>query len=101
MRSLKPEAVEEPAAGGTPERGLPPEHTPLTLFTMEEAAAHLRVSRRWLQDFIKAHPFYRLAGRRKVFTAADITALFEAFPRPENYRPPCGRSAAVRGGTLG
>ena len=55
---------------------------------MEETAAHLRVSRRWLQDFIQQHPFYRLAGRKKLFTPADITALLEAFPRPKGYKAP-------------
>ena len=40
----------------------------LHLFTIEEVASQLRVSRRWLQDFIKIHPFYNIAGRRKVLS---------------------------------
>ena len=45
------------------------------LYTMEEAAEHLRVSRRTLQELIKRHPFYRSAGRRKLFTETDLTTL--------------------------
>ena len=36
----------------------------LQLYTMEEVAAQLLVSRRWLEGLIKIHPFYRIAGRR-------------------------------------
>lgn len=53
------------------------------LYTMPETAEQLRVSRRWLQDFIKEHPFYRMAGRKKLFSAEDVRKLHEAMPRPE------------------
>lgn len=53
------------------------------LYTMDEVAQHLRISRRVLQDIIKATPCYRLAGRRKLFTADDIAQLVERLPRPE------------------
>jgi hypothetical protein len=56
------------------------------LYTMEETAEQLRVSRRWLQDFIKEHPFYRMAGRKKLFTANDIRDLHQAMPAPEAPR---------------
>jgi hypothetical protein len=49
---------------------------------MEEVAAKLRKSRRWLQDFLQDHPYYRLAGRTKVFTDEDIDRLIEALPCP-------------------
>ena len=55
-------------------------------YTMNEAAKELRVSRRWLQDFLKDHPYYRMAGRRKIFSAANTDQLFEALPRPSDSR---------------
>lgn len=50
------------------------------IFTMEEAAEYLRISRRQLQEIIKDRPFYRHAGRRKLFTDADLARLIEALP---------------------
>src|SRR5882672_12735175 len=47
---------------------------------MSETAAKLRVSRRWLQGFIQDHPFYRLAGTKKLFTDEDINRLIEVLP---------------------
>jgi hypothetical protein len=45
-------------------------------FTMDEAAAELRVSRRKLQGLIKDHPqFCYLNGNRKLFTESDIAGL--------------------------
>lgn len=64
-------------SGNTCASGLPPA---ITLYEMEDAARQLKVGRRWLQEFIKAHPYYRIAGRRKVFTAEHIRQLFEALP---------------------
>lgn len=43
------------------------------IFTMEEAADYLRISRRQLQEIIKDRPFYRQAGRRNV--AGQVRAL--------------------------
>ena len=67
-----PKAAEKPVA--------------LQLYTMEEVAAQLLVSRRWLEGLIKIYPFYRIAGRRKVFTQSDIQRLYEALPRPPSSR---------------
>lgn len=70
------------------------------LLTMDEAATKLRISRRWLQDFIQDHPYYRTAGRKKLFTDEDITRLIEAMPCPGNSsrrvkaRPRSGTSVA-------
>src|SRR6516225_1496597 len=50
--------------------------------TLEEAAAHFRVSRRFFQDFLSNHPFYRVMGRRKLFFPDDIRRLTEALKRP-------------------
>src|SRR5215475_14649668 len=71
---------------------------PEQLFTLEEVAERFRVSRRTLQDYIRRHPYYRTLGRRKLFTEADITRLYEAMPCPsnstENAEAPTGTSAA-------
>src|SRR5262249_60022461 len=56
----------------------------MTFLTLDEAAAKLRKSRRWLQSFLRRHPYYRLAGRTKLFTEADINRLYEALPCPSN-----------------
>ena len=37
----------------------------VAVYTMEEVAQRLHKSGRWLQDFVRNHPFYRLAGRTK------------------------------------
>ena len=54
------------------------------LYTMAEACATLKVSRRWLQDFLKTHRHYRLVGKRKRFSPADLDAIVEALPRPSD-----------------
>lgn len=61
------------------------------LFTMVEAAKEMRASRRWLQEYIKKNPYYRLRGNRKVFTAEDIIKLQEALPCPSTSMPPVPR----------
>ncbi len=70
---------------------------PRELFTVEEVAERFRVSRRTLQDFLRDHPFYRTLGRRKLFSEADITHLYEALPCPsssnENAEARIGTSA--------
>src|SRR5262249_8137638 len=63
------------------------------LHTMDEVAIRLRVSRRWLQDFIKHHPYYRRVGRKKLSTEEDIARLIEALPCPGNS---CHRVKARR-----
>jgi excisionase family DNA binding protein len=46
--------------------------------TILEAAEQLRVSRTWLDGFLKDKPYcYRKAGNRKRFTAADIALISE------------------------
>ena len=52
--------------------------------TMVQCAERLHVSRRTLQDLIREYPFYRLAGRRKLFTEDDFHRLLEALPCPSN-----------------
>jgi len=72
-----------------------------TIFTMEEAAEELHISRRALQDLIKLHPHYALNGHRKLFSESDIRALWEAMrahavPTPTRRKPhvPHGQSSA-------
>ena len=54
------------------------------LYTIEEVAARFRVSRRTLQGHIRNYPYYRLLGRRKLFTEADIAKLYESLPCPSS-----------------
>ena len=61
---------------------------PLRLSTMGEVADTLRVSRRWLQGFIRLHPHYRMAGRKKLFSPADVQLLIEALPCPPTCPAP-------------
>ena len=54
----------------------------VAFFTMNEVAKRLRKTRRWLQDQLREHPedsrgvpFFRNAGRSKLFTEESITRL--------------------------
>ena len=47
-------------------------------YTMNEAAAELRISRRNLQELVKDHPYFYSNGSRKLFTDGDIAALIQA-----------------------
>src|SRR5262245_62547040 len=47
------------------------------IFSLEEAAAHLRVSRRALQEIIKRHPFYAKNGRVYLFSESDVLNIWE------------------------
>ena len=60
------------------------------IYTMTEAACRLRMSRRSLQDLIKAKPFYFRNGARKLFTESDLAALVSAL------REPCRSSSSRR-----
>jgi hypothetical protein len=73
--------------------------------TMDECARRLHISRRLLQDILKAHPHYRIVGgRRKLFAESDFNALVRALPCrsasaiPDRARrrstPSAGRTAA-------
>ena len=68
--------------------------------TVEEAAAELRKSRRWLLTWLRAHPvdargepYYTPVGRDKIFHEADI-ARIERDLREQVRRP--GRSTPAR-----
>src|SRR5262245_43130408 len=69
---------------------------------MDEVAAKLRISRRFLQTMIRSHPYYRLAGRKKLFTDEDVSRLIEAMPCPGNSsRPvPARRSTGTSGANI-
>jgi hypothetical protein len=71
------------------------------LHTMDEVAGKLRKSRRWLQEFLHDHPYYRLAGRTKLFTEEDINRLIEALPCPgsSSRHAKAGRRIGTSGGS--
>jgi len=57
---------------------------------IRDVAARFHKSRRWLKSYLRQNPFdrdgkpfYRRAGRSKLFTEADVLRLFESFPAPE------------------
>ena len=68
-------------------------------YTLAETARTLRKSERWLWDWLKHHqrdcngqPFFRLAGRTKLFSLDDVMRLFKALPCPSD----CDRHVRVR-----
>jgi hypothetical protein len=72
---------------------------------MDEVAGKLRKSRRWLQDFLRDHPYYRTAGRTKLFTDEDVSRLIEALPcgnssHRATARPSIGTSGENISGSL-
>src|SRR6184192_1821580 len=81
-------------------------HVLIALYTLDEVAERLRKSRRWLQDFIRVRPYYRLAGRTKLFSETDIARLVEALPCPSVSCPRAkvkrrtGTSVAVTSGSV-
>lgn len=50
------------------------------LLTLDEAAARLHVSRRWLQGFLRGKPYGKMAGRKRLFTEIDVAAIYEELP---------------------
>jgi hypothetical protein len=87
-----------------------------TRLTIVEAARELRKGKRWLRDWLKAHPhddagtpFFAQAGRDKLFTPTDIDRIDQALrkkapPMPLKLREPRpGKTPcySVRGTYLG
>ena len=69
-------------------------------YILEEVAAELRVKKRWLTDFLRAHPrdeygepFFRLAGRVKLFTESDVSRVYKALPCPSSSSNPAKAKA--------
>lgn len=56
------------------------------LLTLDEAAARLHVSRRWLQGFLRGKPYGKMAGRKRLFTEIDVAAIYEELPCPSTSR---------------
>ena len=61
--------------------------------TMDQAAARLHKSRRWLQDWLRDHPtdrygepFYVRLGRTKIFDENDVGRIMEAAREEERCR---------------
>jgi hypothetical protein len=61
------------------------------VFSEAEAMARLKFnSLRAFRGFLARHPYYRKAGRAKIFTEADLAQLFEAMPCPKGAAAPAG-----------
>src|ERR1700730_11473665 len=56
----------------------------LVLDTLDEVATMFRVSTRTMKRHVRQYPFYRVLGGRKLFTRADIKALYEALKCPSS-----------------
>jgi len=87
-------------------------------FTIHQAAKSLHKSERWLRGWLKINPwdalgrpFFALAGRTKLFTAADIDRMREAMTpepmqcqsvssRPVRARRPIGTDAVAISASL-
>jgi hypothetical protein len=75
--------------------------TPLA-YDLDAVAARLSVKRRFLADWLRAHPWdadgqpfvSAIAGKKKLFTESDIRRIFAALPKPEAQ--PCPSSSARR-----
>src|SRR5438309_8005690 len=66
---------------------------------LEEVAERLCVTRRWLLEWLWKHPcdangtpYYRSAGRTKLFTEIDYSRIAAALPSPEAPRCPSSSS---------
>jgi Helix-turn-helix domain len=57
---------------------------PLELFTLHEVAEMFRVSSRTMREHVKRHPYFRKIGGKRLFTRADIHALYEALNSPSS-----------------
>src|SRR5882672_4676234 len=68
-------------------------------FSLDTVAKRLEVKRRFLVDWLRTNkwdkfgqPYYSaIAGKRKLFTEADIARIFAALPKPEAQ--PCPSSS--------
>jgi hypothetical protein len=57
-----------------------------SIYTIVEAAAKLRISRRALQELVKAYPFYALNGNRKLFRDEDLLAIWKCMKTGVPFR---------------
>lgn len=72
-------------------------------FTVEEVAAELRKTRRWLLEWLRAHPrdnggqlYYTPVGRDKIFHQADIARIEGALRGDVQCRSSSGRRAPAK-----
>src|SRR5256885_193927 len=70
------------------------------IYTINDVAERLHVSRRWFQDFLRGKPYGRMLGRKRVFTEADIAALIEELACPSGSSLPA-RAKVLTGTSAG
>ncbi|QDM32233.1 helix-turn-helix domain-containing protein [Tardiphaga sp. vice352] len=80
------------------------------IYTFDEAAKHLGVSKRQFQNIVKRHPFYAKNGNRYLFSETDIRHIWSGMrcdsisggerpPRTGSFgapTPPAGRSTNLQ-----
>lgn len=73
------------------------------IYTMNEAAKQLRMSRRWLQDWLRDHPldakgrpYYAPLGRCKTFDDDDLLRIRETAREEERIRLSPSRRVSAR-----
>jgi hypothetical protein len=54
--------------------------------TLKEVCDRLHKGRGWMDAFLKIHPYYRKAGRTKLFSEEHIVQLWDAMERPPEPR---------------
>ena len=71
--------------------------------TLDEAAVELRTKKRWLNDWLLAHPtdsadlpYYTPVGRKKIFHPSDIARIEFALREELKSRSVSGRRAPVK-----
>ena len=89
--------------GGTILHTMEPVPPMTRAITIDEAAAQLRTSKRWLLEWLRAHPmdsngepFYTPVGRAKIFHQADIARIERALRGEIQCRSNSGRRAPVK-----
>jgi excisionase family DNA binding protein len=66
------------------------------VYTFDEAAAKLRVSRQTMTTLIRRHPHFSKCGRVYRFSEADILAIWDAIRSEKEPATALGRSSSKR-----
>jgi transcriptional regulator with XRE-family HTH domain len=65
--------------------------------TINEVAERLHVSRRWLEGFLRGKDIGKIAGRRRIFSAAEVQAIYWSLPKCQSSLCPRERGSLQTG----